>query len=41
MAKARACGGIAMFDGPCFARAFFDAVIVAGCGHVSGLFARH
>jgi len=24
-----------------FSKGFFDAVIVAGCGHVSGLFARH
>ena len=24
-----------------FSKGFFDAVIVAGCGHVFGLFARH
>ncbi len=24
-----------------FSKVFFDAVIIAGCGHVSGLFARH
>ncbi len=27
-------------DGSCLAR-FFDSVIIAGCGHLSGLIARH
>ena len=33
--------GIAMCGRSLFSKGFFGAVIVAGCGHVSGLFARH
>ncbi len=38
--KERDQGVLPCVDGSCFARFFFDAVIIAGCGHVSGLFLR-
>ena len=33
--------GIAMCGRSLFSKSFFDVEIVAGCGHVSGLFARY
>jgi len=35
------CCGIAMCGRFLFSKVFFDVVIIAGCGHVSGLYAQH